>query len=34
MTTVFIITLGIVIFKFIATRMPILHEHPDYPDDH
>ncbi len=34
MTTVFIVTLGIVIFKFIATRMPILHEHPDYPDDH
>ncbi len=34
MTTVFIVTLGIVIFKFIAIRMPILHEHPDYPDDH
>ncbi len=34
MTTVFIITVGIVLFKFIATRMPILHEHPDYPDDH
>jgi len=34
MTTVFIITVGIVLFKFIAIRMPILHEHPDYPDDH
>ncbi len=34
MTTVFIITVGIVLFKFIATRMPILQEHPDYPDDH
>ncbi len=34
MTTVFIITLGLVIFKFIATRMPILYAHPDYPDDH
>ncbi len=34
MTTVFIITIGVVMFKFIATRMPILHAHPDYPDDH
>ncbi len=29
-TSVFIVTLGIVIYRFIATRMPILHEHPDY----
>ncbi len=29
-TSVFIVTLGIVAYKFIATRMPILHEHPDY----
>lgn len=34
MTTVFIVTLGIVLFKWIATRMPVLHAHPDYPDDH
>jgi len=34
MTTIFIITIGVVIFKFIAMRMPILHVHPDYPDDH
>lgn len=29
-TSVFIVTLGIVIYRFIATRMPILYEHPDY----
>ncbi|WP_457553485.1 sulfate respiration complex protein HmcC [Desulfobacula sp.] len=28
--TVFIVTLGIVIYRFIATRMPILYDHPDY----
>ena len=33
-TTVFIVTLGVVVYKFIATRMPILHEHPDYTDAH
>jgi len=34
MTTVFIITIGVVAFKFIAIRMPIMKVHPDYPDDH
>lgn len=34
MTTVFIVTLGLVAFRFIAVRMPVLHAHPDYPDDH
>jgi len=29
-TSVFIVTLGIVVYRFIVTRMPILHEHPDY----
>lgn len=29
-TSLFIVTLGIVVYKFIATRMPVLHEHPDY----
>jgi len=29
-TSVFIVTLGIVVYRFIATRMPILHEHADY----
>jgi len=34
MTTIFIITVGVVAFKFIVLRMPVLHVHPDYPDDH
>ena len=34
MTTIFIVTIGVVIFKFIATRLPILHEHPDYKEEH
>ncbi len=28
--TLFIVTLGVVAYRFIATRMPILYEHPDY----
>ena len=28
--SVFVVTLGLVIYRFIATRMPILYEHPDY----
>ncbi len=32
-TTLFIVTLGVVIYRFIATRMPILYEHPDYQED-
>jgi Ni/Fe-hydrogenase subunit HybB-like protein len=31
--SVFIVTLGIVVFRFIVSRMPILYEHPDY-DSH
>ena len=33
-TTLFIVTLGLVAYKFIVTRMPILHEHPDYKEEH
>ncbi len=33
-TSVFIVTLGIVVYRFIATRMPILYEHPDYKEAH
>ena len=29
-TSIFIVTIGIVVYRFIATRMPVLHEHPDY----
>jgi len=32
--SVFVVTVGIVIFRFIVTRMPILYEHPDYKDEH
>jgi Ni/Fe-hydrogenase subunit HybB-like protein len=28
--SVFIVTIGILVFRFIVTRMPILYEHPDY----
>jgi len=30
----FIVTLFIVVFRFIIRKMPILQEHPDYPDGH
>ncbi|MCF6247197.1 MAG: hypothetical protein L3J69_07525 [Desulfobacula sp.] len=33
-TTIFIITLGVVAYKFVVTRMPILYEHPEYKEDH
>jgi Ni/Fe-hydrogenase subunit HybB-like protein len=29
-TTLFIVTIGVVAYRFIATRMPILYTHPDY----
>ncbi|QTA83634.1 HMC redox complex, integral membrane protein [Desulfonema limicola] len=32
--TIFMITIGIVAFKFIVTHMPIFYEHPDYKDSH
>ncbi len=32
--SIFIITLGIVAFKFISTKMPIFYTHPDYKDEH
>jgi Ni/Fe-hydrogenase subunit HybB-like protein len=28
--SVFVVTIGIVVYRFICTRMPILYEHPDY----
>ncbi|MDO9264862.1 MAG: Ni/Fe-hydrogenase cytochrome b subunit [Desulfosalsimonadaceae bacterium] len=33
-TSVFIVTVGVVIFRFIVTRMPIFYEHPEYKDIH
>ena len=32
--SIFIVTLGLIIFKFVVTRMPILYEHPDYKGAH
>ncbi|MBU0986607.1 MAG: polysulfide reductase NrfD [Proteobacteria bacterium] len=29
-TSIFIVTIGIIAYRFCATRMPILYEHPDY----
>jgi Ni/Fe-hydrogenase subunit HybB-like protein len=31
-TSIFIITIGVVAYRFIATHMPILYEHPDYQE--
>jgi len=33
-TSVFIVTVGIVVFRFIVTHMPIFYEHPEYKDIH
>ena len=33
-TSIFIVTIGVVAYRFIATHMPILYEHPDYQGDH
>ena len=32
--SVFIVTLGVLVFRFIVTRMPIFFEHPDYREAH
>jgi Ni/Fe-hydrogenase subunit HybB-like protein len=29
-TSIFIITIGLTVYRYITSRMPILHEHPDY----
>lgn len=28
--SIFIVTIGVLVFRFIVTRMPVLYEHPDY----
>ncbi len=30
--SVFLVTVGLIVFRFIVTRMPILYSHPDYED--
>lgn len=32
--SVFVVTLGLIVFRFIVTRMPVLYEHPDYGNPH
>jgi Ni/Fe-hydrogenase subunit HybB-like protein len=32
--SVFLVTVGLIAFKFISTRMPIFYKHPDYDDKH
>jgi len=32
--SIFLVTLGLIAFRFIVSRMPILYEHPDYEDVH
>jgi len=32
--SVFVVTVGLVAYKFIVTRMPIFYEHPDYKEEH
>ena len=32
--SLFIVTVGVVVFKFIVTYMPVLYEHPDYKTPH
>lgn len=32
--SVFLVTLGLIAFRFIVTRMPVFYQHPDYADSH
>lgn len=32
--TLFMLTVGLLVFRFIVTRMPIFYEHPEYPEAH
>jgi Ni/Fe-hydrogenase subunit HybB-like protein len=31
--SVFVVTVGLVLYRFICSRMPILYEHPDYQQE-
>jgi Ni/Fe-hydrogenase subunit HybB-like protein len=33
-TSIFIVTVGVVAYRFITRHMPILYEHPDYKEEH
>ena len=32
--TLFVVTIGVLVYRFIVTHMPILYQHPDYQEDH
>ncbi|HKI80216.1 MAG TPA: NrfD/PsrC family molybdoenzyme membrane anchor subunit, partial [Pseudodesulfovibrio sp.] len=32
--SLFVVTIGVLVFRFISTRMPIFYEHPDYKGEH
>ncbi|MEG2004720.1 MAG: hypothetical protein RR014_01670, partial [Bilophila sp.] len=32
--SVFVVTLIVTLYRFISSKMPVLHEHPDYKDAH
>jgi len=32
--SVFVVTVGLLVYRFIVTKMPILYEHPDYKQEH
>jgi Ni/Fe-hydrogenase subunit HybB-like protein len=32
--TIFVVTLGLLTFRWIVNRMPVLYDHPDYPAEH
>ncbi|UCE61567.1 MAG: polysulfide reductase NrfD [Phycisphaerales bacterium] len=32
--TIFVVTLGLITFRWIVNRMPVLYDHPDYPPEH
>jgi hypothetical protein len=32
--SLFVVVIGILVFRFIVTRMPIFYEHPDYKGTH
>lgn len=32
--SLFIVTVGVFVFRFVVTRMPIFHEHPEYKESH
>jgi hypothetical protein len=32
--SIFVVTLGVVAYRFIVTRMPVFYQHPDFSEGH